>query len=145
MTTPTVLLLFALLLANTAPTSLDQVKAEPAPEKRARAAVDFSFVAQKGAESAYSNGDLDATVAQLKTVVASLELASESLKSSGRTPGRNPGIYKYAEQKSQELLLRLRDLEQRMDDDERHGIAPVKARVQEIHDEWFEGIMERRK
>jgi hypothetical protein len=140
----TIFLLF-LLFANPVPTSLDQVKAEPNLEKRARAAIDFAVAAEKSAETAYATGELDPTVAQLKVVLESVELAKASLVASGRTPGRNPGPYKYAEQKSQELLIRLRDLEQRMDDEDRRSMTAMKVKVQEIHDEWFEGIMERRK
>jgi hypothetical protein len=75
----------------------------------------------------------------------SVSLARESLIASGKTPGRNPTLYKYAEQKSEELLLRLRDLDQRMDSAERDLLADPRSKVQATHDEWFEGIMERRK
>jgi hypothetical protein len=46
---------------------------------------------------------------------------------------------------SRELLIRLGDLEQRMDVGERGPIDRVKAKVQEIHDAWFEGIMGKKK
>jgi len=145
MTSFTTLVLLAFFFANPAPTSLDQVKAEPNADKRARLAVDYSMVAEKAAEAEYAKGDLEATAVQLKNMSESVELVKASLIAGGRTPGRNTGQYKYAEQKSQELLIRLRDLEQRMDDEERQTITPHRAKVQEIHDEWFEGIMERKK
>ena len=44
-----------------------------------------------------------------------------------------------------ELLIRLGDLEQKMDSTERGLIASLKAKVQEMHDAWFEGIMGRKK
>ena len=57
-----------------------------------------------------------------------------------------PGLSKYAETAcSRELLIRLSDLERRMDLDERGLIAGVKTKVQDIHDAWFEGIMGRAK
>jgi hypothetical protein len=121
------------------------VKAEPNAEKRSRAAVDFAATSEKNAEASYDKGDLDATLTQLKIMAESIETARAALASSGRTPGRNPGIYKYAEQKSQDILTRLRDLEQRMDDDERQSLSAPKTKIQEIHDEWFEGIMGRKK
>ena len=37
------------------------------------------------------------------------------------------------------------DLEQKMDSSERSVIAGVKAKVQELHDAWFEGIMGRKR
>jgi hypothetical protein len=47
--------------------------------------------------------------------------------------------------RSRELLVRLSDLERKMDAGERDLIAGVKNKVQEIHDAWFEGIMGRTK
>jgi hypothetical protein len=144
-TLTTTLVLLWLSLAPPPPTSLDQVKAEPNAERRARLAIDFAVAAEKNAEAAYAMGDLDAAGKQLKIMAESMELAKTSLASSGRTPGRNPTPYKYGEQKSQETLVRLRDLDQRMDADERDVLAGPRAKIQEIHDEWFEGIMGRKK
>ena len=62
------LLLILFLLAAPAATSLDQVKAEPNAEKRARAAIDFATVSEKSAEAAYDKGDLDATKTGLNTM-----------------------------------------------------------------------------
>jgi|SRR5579863_4303136 len=139
--------LFALFLlfAPPAPSSLDQVKADPNPEHRAKAAIDYASVAEKSAEVAYAKGEMQSVEAELKNVEESLEAAQEAFVASRKTPGRNPGPYKYAEQRSRELLIRLGDLEQKMDTAERSVIASVKAKVQEIHDAWFEGIMGRKK
>ncbi len=141
----TTLLVLFLLWAPPAPLSLDQVKAEPNPERRARAAVDYAAVAEKNAEADYAKGDLEATLAELKNVSESFDTARESLAASGKTPGRQPGPYKYAEMRSRELLIRLGDLEQRMDAGERTPISDVRAKIQGMHDAWFEGIMGRTK
>ncbi len=141
----TSLFLLALLAAQPAPSTLDQVKAEVNPEHRARLAIDYATVAEKNAETAYAKGDLDVTVGELKNVGESMQLAQDSFIASHKTPGRNPGPFKYAELRSRELLIRLSDLERRMDLDEQGLIAGVKTRVQEIHDAWFEGIMGRAK
>lgn len=141
----TTLFLLFFFWGSPAPASLDQVKAQPSPEHRARLAVDYAAVAEKNAETAYAKGDLDATAAELKNVEESLETARESLVTSHKTPGRNPGPYKYAEMHSRELLIRLSDLERRMDIGERNLIKDVEAKVQEIHDAWFDGIMGRTK
>ena len=140
-------LLFALilLLAPPAPSSLDQVKADPNPDHRAKAAIDYASVAEKNAEAAYAKGDAQSVAAELKNVEESLEAAQEALVASHKTPGRNPTPYKYAELHSRELLIRLGDLEQRMDSSDRNVIAGVRAKVQEMHDAWFEGIMGRKK
>ena len=134
-----------LLLAAPAPSSLEQVKADPNPDRRAKAAIDYSFVAEKNAEAAYGKGETESVAAELKKVEESLEAAQEALVASRKTPGRNPAPYKYAEMRSRELLIRMGDLEQKMDIGERDLIAGVKAKVQEIHDAWFEGIMGRKK
>jgi len=134
-----------LLLAQPAPSSLGQVRAESNPEHRARLAIDYAAVAEKNAEANYAKGDFKATSADLKDVEESLETAEQAFVDSHKTPGRNPGPYKYAEMHSRELLIRLSDLERRMEDDERGLITRVKAKVQEIHDAWFEGIMGRTK
>ncbi len=77
--------------------------------------------------------------------VRACRLAQDSFVASHKTPGRNPGPFKYAELRSRELLIRLSDLERRMGLDEQGLIAGVKTKVQEIHDAWFEGIMGRAK
>jgi hypothetical protein len=134
-----------LMFAVPGPATLDQIKADPNPEHRAKAAIDYGSLAEKNAETAYAKGDLDSVAAELKNVEDSLETAQEAFVASRKTPGRNPGPYKYAELRSRELLIRLGDLEQKMDTGERSIIARVKAKVQEIHDAWFEGIMGRKK
>jgi hypothetical protein len=139
------LFLLFLFWAPPAPLTFDQVKAESNPEHRAKLAVDYSAIAEKNAEAAFAKGDLEATIAELKNVEESYEMAQESFAASHKTPGRNPGPYKYAEMRARELLIRLGDLEHRMDAGERELISSVKAKVQEIHDAWFEGIMGRTK
>jgi len=134
-----------LLFAPPPPSSLDQVKADPNPDHRAKAAIDYASVAEKNAEAAYAKGEMQSVAAELKNVVDSIEAAQEAFAAARKTPGRNPTPFKYAELRSRELLIRLGDLEQRMDVSERSVIAEVKAKVQEMHDAWFEGIMGRTK
>lgn len=141
----TSLFMLFVFLAQPAPSSLEQVKTESNPEHRARLAVDYAAVAERNAESDYAKGDSKAVSADLKDVEESIETAQQSFIDSHKTPGRNPGPYKYAEMHTRELLIRLSDLDRRMEDDERTLITRVKAKVQEIHDAWFEGIMERNK
>ncbi|HEY3825969.1 MAG TPA: hypothetical protein VGL82_15495 [Bryobacteraceae bacterium] len=139
--------LFALLLlfAPPAPSSLDQVKADPNPEHRAKAAIDYAALAEKNAEAAYAKGETQTVEAELKNVEGSFDAAQDAFAAAHKTPGRNPGPFKYAELHSRELLIRLGDLEQKMDISERGNIAALKGKIQEIHDAWFEGIMGRKK
>ena len=134
-----------LLLAPPAPSSLDQVKADPNPDHRAKAAIDYASVAEKNAETAYAKGDMQRVAAELKDVAGSMDAAQEAFVAGHKTPGRNPGPFKYAEMHSRELLIRLSDLERKMDSSERSIVVDTKAKVQEMHDAWFEGIMGRKK
>ena len=136
---------FVLFFVAVAPTNLEQVRADPNPEHRARAAVDFAMAAEKEAESAYAAGDLKVVASAVNAVLEAMELAHSSFEISGRTPGRNPGPYKYAELHTRDLLIRLADLDRRMDSDERQMLDKPRARIQEIHDQWFEGIMGKKK
>jgi hypothetical protein len=134
-----------LLLAQSTPLSLDQIRAEASPEHRAKLAIDFAVGSERNAEVAYSKGDLPGVVAELKNMQTAVELAQQSFLQTGRTPQRHPGPYKSAELRTQEILVRLSDLEKRMDADERSAIEAPKAKVQEIHDIWFDGIMSKKK
>ena len=140
-----VILTLFLLFAAPVPTSLDQVRAEPNMERRARTAVEFAATAEKNAEAAFSDSDMKRVAAELNTMKESMEIARDSLVASRKTPGRDPGLYKYAELRSRELLVRLDDLERRMFIEDRDMMTVPKAAIQEIHDAWFEGIMGRQK
>ncbi len=139
--------LFALTLMFAPPvvTTLDQVKAEPNPERRAKVAVDFAAAAERNAEAAYARGDLKAVAAELDGMVQAEETAHQALEQTGKSPMRHPGPFKSAELRTEEILLRLRDLEHKMDADEKDVVAGPRAKVQEIHDDWFDGIMSRKK
>ena len=139
------LLSLFLLLASPPPMSLEQVKAETNPDRRAKVAIDYAAVAERNAEAAYDKGEMKSVIEELKRMQESLEIAQEAFEAAHKTPGRNPGPFKYAEMHSRELLIRLGDLEQKMDASERPAVAEAKAKVQELHDNWFEGIMGRKK
>ena len=134
-----------LLLASPPPTSIAQVKAEPNPERRAKAAIDYAGVAERNAEAAYDKGEMKSVQAELKNVEEGFTTAQDAFDAAHKTPGRNPGPFKYAEMHSRELLIRLSDLEQKMDLADRATLTEVKAKVQQLHDNWFEGIMGRKK
>jgi len=134
-----------LLLAQAMGPSIDQIRGEANLERRAKAAVEFAAAAEKSAEANYSKGDMAAVQADLKAMVDAVETARDALESTGRPASRHPGPYKSAELKTQDILVRLNDLEKRMDADERAVIQAPRAKVQEIHDAWFDGIMSKKK
>jgi hypothetical protein len=134
-----------ILAASGVPGTLDQVRADSNPEHRAKAAVEFAAVAERDAETAYGKGDMDGVRSDLRTMQDAMELAKKSFEEWGKSANHHAGPYKFAETRSHDLLLRLNDLENRMDESERPLVEGPKGRVQEIHDAWFDAIMERKK
>jgi hypothetical protein len=141
----TTLLTIFVLMAQMPPASLDQIRNDPNLEHRARVAIDFAATAERNAESAYSKGDMAVVAAELKTMEAAVSLADVALKETGKSAMRHPGPYKYGELKTQEILIRLGDLDHRMEPDERPALEGPRTKVQEIHDAWFDGIMSKKK
>jgi hypothetical protein len=141
----TALFTILLLLAQPVPANLDQIRADTNLEHRARAAVDFAVAAERNAETAYSKGDMTAVAAELKAMETAVEVARDAFVQTGKPPQRHAGPYKTAELRTQEMLVRLGDLQRRMDADERQIVEGPRAKVQEIHDAWFEGIMGKKK
>jgi len=134
-----------LLFAQPAPLNLDQIRADPNPEHRSHSAIEYSAAAERNAEAAYSKGDLAAVKLELKNMQDAVELARQSLDQTGKSPMRHPGPYKFGELRTQEMLVRLGDLERKMDAEERPMLEGSKSKVQEIHDVWFDGIMSKKR
>ena len=134
-----------LLFAQPAPLNLDQIRADPNPEHRSHSAIEYSAAAERNAEAAYSKGDLAAVKLELKNMQDAVELARQSLDQTGKSPMRHPGPYKFGELRTQEMLVRLGDLERNMDAEERPMLEGSKSKVQEIHDVWFDGIMSKKR
>ena len=132
-------------LAQATTPSIDQIRGDANLEHRAKAAVEFAAAAEKSAEANYARGDMAAVQADLKAMVEAVETARDALEQTGRPASRHPGPYKSAELKTQDILVRLNDLERRMDAEERAVVAAPRNRVQEIHDAWFDGIMSKKK
>jgi hypothetical protein len=137
--------LLLLLMKQALPSTLDEVRTESNPEHRARDAVEFAASAERQAEAAYDKGDTDGVRSDLKTVEDAMELARKSLEATHKNASRHPGPYKFAETRSHEILQRLDDFEHRMDESERPLIEGPKNKVQQIHDAWFDAIMEKKK
>ena len=141
----TALFTFLLLLAQAPPPGLDQIRADANLEHRAKTAVDFAAVAEENAEAAYSKGDMAALTAELNNMVTGVEIAQQALEQTGKSALHHPGPFKSAELRTEEVLVRLDDLERRMDSGERGVLQGPKNKVQEIHDAWFEAIMGKKK
>jgi hypothetical protein len=135
----------ALLLAQVAPLTLDQIRADQNPEHRAHSAIEYAVAAERNAEAAYTRGEMKDVASELKNMADAIDLANQSLEQTGKSAMRHPGPYKFGELRTQEMLVRLGDLERKMDADERPALSGPLAKVQEIHDAWFDAIMSRKK
>jgi hypothetical protein len=141
----TALVMFLLLLSQAAPPALDEVRAEPNLEHRAKLAVEYAAAAERNAEAAYAKGNAAGVAAELKNMVTGVEIAQQALAQTGKSPVHHPGPFKSGELRTQEILVRLGDLEHKMDADERGVLEGPRMKVQEIHDAWFDGIMSKKK
>jgi hypothetical protein len=133
------------LLAQAAPLSLDQIRADQNPEHRAHSAIEYAVAAERNAEAAYARGDMKIVASELKNMADAIDLANQSLEQTGKSAMRHPAPYKFGELRTQEMLVRLGDLERKMDADERPALSGAQAKVQEIHDAWFDAIMSKKK
>jgi len=141
----TSILILALFLTQGVPASLEQLRSDSNLERRAKAAIEFAATAEKSAEANYSKGEITGVAADLKNMAAAVEIAKEALDQTGKSANKHPGPFKTAELKTQDILVRLGDLEKRMDAEERAVLEGPRNRVQEIHDAWFDGIMSKKK
>lgn len=130
----------ALLMAD-----LEAVKSEPNLEKRSQRALENGDKALDAARSAYKDGDMAAMNAALNEVRQSVELALESLRETGKHPSKSTKHYKRGEIKTRQLHRRLESFGQEVNLDEREAVNAVEQRVQEIHDEFLNGVMTRKK
>jgi len=140
-------LLVPLILLAAAPSGwlradLTQVKAEPNLEKRSKLALDHAESTLKSARGAYNNGDSDKTKALISEVGASVELAEISLKETGKNPRKSPKYFKRAEIETRALLKKIEAFQDEMNVADRPTLDPLRAKVQQVHDDLLMGIME---
>jgi hypothetical protein len=121
---------------------LKAARAEPDLGKRSKLALDNAGAALKATREAYNRGENDKVTAAANEIVESVNLASESLKATGKNPRKNPKWFKQAEIATRDLLKKLETLQHDMNFDERNVLDRAKARTQEIHDDLLLGLME---
>lgn len=120
---------------------LKKAMAENNLEKRSRLALQNAEQALDAARKAYESGDLKQTQAKADEILASVELAEESLRQTGKDPRRKPKHFKHAEKQTRELLRSIESLENNMSYTDRPVIQKLKERTHEIHDDLLAGIM----
>jgi hypothetical protein len=74
-----------------------------------------------------------------------VDLADKSLKDTGKDPRKSSKWFKKAEIGTRDLLRKMDAFEREMNFTDRGMLSQVKARVQRIHDNLLEGIMEGKK
>lgn len=137
-------LTLALAGASAARADLAKVRAETRPVQRARMALENANAQLDSASKSYKAGGSAAARAALDEVLASVELAKQSLDQTGRNP-RNSPDYKNLELKTRALLKKLGDLVESRSFQEREELKPMLDRLQKIHDDTLMAIMEGQK
>ncbi|MBS1857016.1 MAG: hypothetical protein JST11_16725 [Acidobacteria bacterium] len=139
------MLLLATALAPLSRADLKAALAERDLGKRSKLALENANAAVKTARDAANRGD----AAKLKDAAAeirdSVDLAYDSLQSTGKDPRKNPKWFKNAEIQTRELLKKLETLQQDLAFQDRPLLDSLKTRLQQVHDELLMGLMEGKK
>jgi hypothetical protein len=124
---------------------LKSAKAEPDLGKRSKLALDNASAMLKALREAYNAGERQRVTEAADEYVDSVNLASESLKATGKNPRRSPKWFKQAEIATRDLLKKLDTLQHDLNFEDRSVLDRAKARTQEVHDELLLGLMEGKK
>jgi hypothetical protein len=142
------LVVAALLLgtvAAAAEVNLKTALAERDLGKRSKLALDNASRALKDARGAFEKGDNEKLSAEIAEVQESVDLAYDSLKSTGKDPRKSPKWFKHAEIETRDLLKKVDTLQQDLNFQDRPMLDKLKARVQQVHDDLLLGLMEGKK
>jgi hypothetical protein len=121
---------------------LAHVKAEPNLEKRSKLALDHADARLKEARNVYESGEQAKTKTLIAEVREAVELAEQSLKETGKNPRKSPKYFKRAEIETRALLKRIEAFQDEMNVDDRPSLDTLRAKVQQVHDDLLNGIME---
>jgi hypothetical protein len=120
----------------------EPAKAEPDLGKRSALALDHAFDALTLARDAYAKGQNAEVDKWVKEIQESVGLAETSLHETGKNPRKSPKWFKRAESSTRDLSRRLDAFQQAMDSGDRPMLDAVKAKVQQVHDDLLEGVLE---
>ena len=110
--------------------------------RRSKLALDNAGSALKAAREAYQKEDNAGLAAAVQELQESVDLAWDSLESTGKNPRKSPRWFKQAEIETRSLLKKLETLEHDMGFEDRPVLEKVKARLQKVHDDLLTGLME---
>jgi len=131
-----------LLLPLVLHADLDAVKSEPNLEKRSKLALDNAIDALKAARTAYGKGDMTQVQSRITEIRDSVQLAETSLQGTGKNPRKSPKWFKRAEIETRDLLRQMDAFDRDMNVADRPLLDPLKAKVQQVHDDLLLGVME---
>jgi hypothetical protein len=132
----------SVVLAPAARADLKAALAERDLGKRSKLALDNAADTVKAARDAVQHGESDKVSAAVAEIRESVDLAFDSLKSTGKDPRKSPKWFKHAEISTRELIKKLNTLQDDMNFADRPVVAGLKKRVQQVHDELLLGLME---
>ncbi|HKE25209.1 MAG TPA: hypothetical protein VKB88_22775 [Bryobacteraceae bacterium] len=121
---------------------LQQARAEPNLEKRARLALENAATRLQAAREAYQKDDTAGVSANAAELQESVDLAFTSLNETHKDPRRSPKWFKYAEIQTRDLLRKLDTFQRDMSFQDRGLLEKVKEDVQQVHDKLLLGLME---
>jgi len=110
--------------------------------KRSKLALDNASAMLKAVREAYNAGERQKVSEAADEYLASVNLASESLKATGKNPRKSPKWFKQAEIATRDLLKKLDTLQHDLNFEDRAVLDKAKTRTQEVHDELLLGLME---
>lgn len=131
-----------LLAAPPPPATLEAVRAQGDPLKRFDLALAFASsrldAAWKLVREGGSRSDLEAAV---NDIISASELALESLRATGRRPGKLTRQYKRGELRTREWDKGLKELSLAVGFEERERIEQARQRLAGIHEQFLHAVM----
>ena len=124
---------------------LPVIRSEANLERRAHLAMEHAAESFGAAKTSYAAGKIEQAGTELLDMQTAVEIAHDALNETGKDPRRHVHPFKLAETESRDLLRRIEGLENSMDVEDRKLIEGPKAKVQEVHDEWLNGIISGRR
>ncbi|MBI4904639.1 MAG: hypothetical protein HY820_13440 [Acidobacteria bacterium] len=127
------------------PADLATIRANPQPDARYWAALEFANSLIDVLRKQYQEGKIEEMQKSLSDLQEAVQLCDDTLRATGKNPSKSPKHFKKAELKEREILRRLRTLEDEVSVEERSIVTKVRTKVAELHDELLYDIMGRRK
>lgn len=121
---------------------LQQARAEPNLEKRARLALENASARLQAARGAYDKDDESGLKSNVAELQESVDLAFASLNETHKDPRKSPKWFKYAEIQTRDLLRKLDAFQQDMSFQDRPLLDKAKEDLQQVHEKLLMGLME---